>query len=131
MKMWAVILALLVFYAMGIVVGSYAKDTPGTVSVAQLKQEQKDKTKLPDIPEGYQSKFQAIVIREQKINLQLTQIIQQYQQAQQDLLKVNTEGQDLEKKMLKEMGLDPSQYSTQVSDSGVLVVIHQPHQDKK
>jgi len=107
----------------------------GVVTVAELKAETEagPESKLPDIPEGYQTKFQSVVIRQQNIQRQLDQLQQLYKSLSEQLDKTNHEGLDLEKKMFDEMKLDPKTHHTKLSESGVLVIISDPpkKEDKK
>ena len=77
---------------------------------------------LPKISTEDQSQLQALTLRQYHIQLDEQKLQTAYQADEAQLAAVNKEGQDLENKILKKLGLDTTKYPLQ-EQAGQLVII--------
>ena len=83
---------------------------------------QDSKVVPPIIPPAYQTQFQAMVVRQKDLQLQAADLIGKYKKNREDMDSLNKEGNDLQAKVLKELGLDPSKFVVQANDKGYVEI---------
>lgn len=86
----------------------------------------KTEEKLPKIPDHYQTELQALVIQQQILSAHQKQLIEQYNADQVKLNGLNGKGVEMQNKILKEVGLDPTKYDVRANEQGYLEIEKTP-----
>lgn len=102
-----------------------------TASLVAQSPKPKSKPEIPEIPDAYQVKLLALVNRQKSDLLKEAQAKEDFRAASEDLSAINTQGNELEKAMFKELKLDPAKYTTQTDASGKLVIVENNAKDSK
>lgn len=96
---------------------AFAQDKP--------KETPKPEVKLPEISVEYQDKFKTLVIKQQNLRIDESNLQRQFDADEKALALVNTEGLAIEAKLMAELKLDPKKYTTLYKDDKMIIVERQ------
>lgn len=89
------------------------------------------KSPAPVLPLATKAKFQSIVIQSQKLQLQMDADEKDYVAKSKQQESLGKQTQDLTAETLKELKLDPKEYTIQLSADGDVILSKNPNTEKK